>query len=568
MKSCTLDIEGNSLNEVVIEKKGKALPECTRIWCVATKDSDDSQPRLWTEESLGSLKQYLEQFDILIGHNIYGYDYPVLSRLLGVKEPRFIVDTLVVSRLMYPDINEHPLGGNSLECWGKHIKYPKIEYTGNWLQYTDEMGQYCLNDVLLGELIYKHQQSFISKNKSLVRFEHQITRLLSKQVENGFGYDVAAGEELYRKLVLEKLGIEDTMNNIFPTKITERYSDKTGKRLKDKVEVFNPGSRTQIAERLHEKYGWKAPETSKGNPNVDEEVLSTLHFEEAKMLVQYFDIVKLISQVEDWNLRAATSRDSRIHGNINPQGAATGRCTHSQPNIAQVSGDSRARSLWIPGKDGYVQVGADLKGLELRMLAHYMSQFDNGHYASILINGDIHEHNKIAAGLSSRDLAKSFIYAYLYGASNTKLSKVLGCSVQNASKLRTRFQKEIPALTKVQDLVRYLYLKDKAVVLPDNRKISVRKEHAALNTLLQGAGAVVSKLWMLRANEDLDKLYGSDVFQMAYIHDELQFAAPVDIAENVGKVIVTAANKAGNELKLNIAIDADFTIGTNWSETH
>lgn len=568
MKACVLDIEGNSLNEVTVEKKGKAIPECTRIWCVATKDCDNSQPRLWTEESFGELKQYLKQFDILVGHNIYGYDFPVLTRLLEIQEPTLIVDTLVVSRLMYPDRNEHPLGGNSLECWGKHLQYPKSEYTGGWSEYTDAMGQYCLNDVMLGDLIYKNQINYILQNKSLVKFEHQITKLLSKQVESGFGYDIRAGEELYRTLLLEKLEIEDMMNKVFPAKVTERYSDKTGKRLKDKVEVFNPGSRLQIAERLFDKYGWTAPETDKGNPNVDEEVLSTLQFEEAKTLVKYFDIVKLISQVEDWNLRASASRDSRIHGNINPQGAATGRCTHSQPNIAQVSGDAKARSLWIPGKDGYVQVGADLKGLELRMLAHYMSQFDKGHYASILINGDIHEHNKVAAGLTSRDLAKSFIYAYLYGASNVKLSKVLGCSVQNASKLRIRFQKEIPALTKVQDLVRYWYLKDKAVVLPDNRKIPVRKEHAALNTLLQGAGAIVSKLWMLRANEDLNKLYGSAVFQMAYIHDELQFAAPHEIAQDVGKVIVTAANKSGKELGLNIAIDADFTIGTNWSETH
>ena len=140
MKSCVLDIEGNSLNEVVVEKKGKALPECTRIWCVATKDRDASEPRLWTEENLGSLKQYLKQFDILIGHNIYGYDYPVLNRLLGLKEPRLIVDTLVVSRLMYPDRNEHPFGGNSLECWGKHLRYPKTEYTGGWSEYTDAMG--------------------------------------------------------------------------------------------------------------------------------------------------------------------------------------------------------------------------------------------------------------------------------------------------------------------------------------------------------------------------------------------------------------------------------------------
>ena len=568
MKTCILDIEGNALGEVYVEKKGKAIKECTKIWCVATKDLNDTKPRLWKQDQLEDLITYLNKFDVLVGHNIYGYDLPVLMRLLKLKHPRCIVDTLVVSRLMFPDRNEHPFGGNSLDNWGQHLKYPKTAYTGGWNAYSDEMGRYCINDVLLGEMIYKYQLPFIITNKSLVRFEHNVTNVLRKQIEFGFGYDLQKGEELAHILLLEKLEIEDNMRTVFPDKVLERVSPKTGKKLKDSVEVFNPGSRVQIAERLHDKYGWVAPETEKGNPKVDEEVLSDLQFEEAKTLVKYFDTTKLISQIDDWNLRAATSRDGRIHGGINPQGAATGRCTHSQPNVAQVSSDSRVRSLWCPAKEGYLQVGTDLKGLELRMLAHYMSKYDSGIYADILVGGDIHSHNQSAAGLSSRDLAKSFIYAYLYGASNPKLSKVLNCSVNTAEKLRKRFQKEIPALGKVQEEVKFQFLKDKSVILPDGRRIPVRKEYAALNTLLQGAGAIVSKMWMLKAHDYITAQFGDTVYQMAYIHDELQFAVPVDAVYTVCDILKQAAIDAGKALNLNIQIDADCTVGTTWSDTH
>jgi DNA polymerase-1 len=271
--------------------------------------------------------------------------------------------------------------------------------------------------------------------------------------------------------------------------------------------------------------------------------------------------------VEDWNLRAAASSDGRIHGGVNAQGAATGRCTHNQPNVAQVSGDHRARELWVPGYDGWVQVGADLKGLELRMLAHYMHRYDGGKYADVLLHGDIHTHNMEAAGIDSRNLAKSFIYAYLYGAGNTKIASVLNCSVREAEKLRQRFQKEIPALAKVQQEVQYQVAKYKSVELPDGRRVPVRSEHAALNTLLQGAGAIVSKMWMLVAHQDLrqSKLR---VRQMAYIHDELQYAALQCDAEGVGEIVKNAARLAGERLNMKIPIDADYVIGTTWADTH
>jgi DNA polymerase I-like protein with 3'-5' exonuclease and polymerase domains len=426
------------------------------------------------------------------------------------------------------------------------------------------MGTYCLQDARLGMAIYEAQKQFITKNKELVRFESRVSEVLMEQVEHGFNYDSNAGDKLYQELMLEKLGIEDEMREIFPDKIIIRHSEKTGKRLKDKIETFNPGSRQQIASRLTEKYGWKPPLTDKGNPKVDESVLATLEYPEAKKLTEYFNTVKLMGMVEDWNTRVTASRDHRIHGGINAQGAATGRCTHSQPNIAQVSGDHRARELWVPDV-GETLVGADLSGLELRMLAHFMAKYDNGEYAKVLLTGDIHTHNQHAAGLSSRALAKSFIYAYLYGAGDKKIAMVCDCSVDAARKLRDRFQKEIPALAKVQDAVRYETIKTGKVRLPDGRSVPVRSEHAALNTLLQGSGAVVSKYWMVEASKAAAQLHAK---QLAYIHDELQYSCPKSVADEFGKAVTAAATAAGEQLNLNIRIDAEYRIGNNWAETH
>jgi DNA polymerase I-like protein with 3'-5' exonuclease and polymerase domains len=563
MKVCVLDIEGNGLGELILDSKGKPYTEATRVLCAATKVNDED-PILWLEHQMKDLIKYLSEMPVIIGHNIWGYDFPVMRRLYGMARPKCIVDTLVISKLMHPDINNHPLGDNSLASWGKYLKFPKMDYTGGWAQYSEEMGTYCLQDARLGMAIYNAQKPFITKNKDLVRFESQVSEILMEQVEHGFNYDRDAGEKLYQDLMLEKLGIEDEMRQIFPDKLIIRHSEKTGKRLKDKIETFNPGSRQQIAFRLNEKYGWEPPLTDKGNPKVDEAVLATLDYPEAKKLTEYFNNVKLMGMVEDWNTRANTSRDHRIHGGINAQGAATGRCTHSQPNIAQVSGDHRARELWI-ADPGDVVVGADLSGLELRMLAHFMAKYDNGEYAKVLLTGDIHTHNQQAAGLATRSLAKSFIYAYLYGAGDKKIAMVCDCSVDAARKLRERFQKEIPALAKVQDAVRFETIKTGKVRLPDGRQVPVRSEHAALNTLLQGSGAVVSKYWMAEASKAAAQYRAS---QLAYIHDELQYSCPKSCADSFGKAVTQAATTAGEMLKLNIRIDAEYRVGTNWAETH
>jgi len=561
-----LDVEANGLNEVSIDGN-KIIKEANAIHCAVAYDLDTKVVYKFTPENIMALLSLLDKATTIIGHNIF-FDIVAIRKLLGNFKCTKYYDTLIVSKLMYPDINDHPLGDNSLQAWGKFLKNEKIDYTGGWEFFSEEMLTYCVQDVMLAADIFRYQQSNCKVPERVIKFEHLVSKILSEQTTIGFGYNHNNGDKLIGELLIEKAQIEDEMRTIFPDKITERYSEKTGKRLKDKIEVFNPGSRQQIASRLFEKYGWQAPLTDKGNPKVDESVLSKLDFPEAKKLVQYFDCIKLMGQVEDWNTRADHSRDGRIHGLVNAQGAATGRCTHSQPNMAQVSKDHRARALFCPVQNDHVLVGADLQGLELRMLSHFMAKYDNGKYGDKILNDDIHTYNQKAAGLPNRDAAKTFIYAYCYGAGDEKLGKIIGGNRNAGSQIRAKFQKEIPALDKVQQEVKFSVAKTKGVQLPDGRTVPVRSEHAALNTLLQGSGAIVSKLWMCIAYTNLKKRFSNLVHQVAYVHDELQYSCHKDIADEVGKIVTKAATEAGEKLGLKIRIDANYSIGSNWSETH
>lgn len=565
-----VDIESDSLMELTIDSKGNPVKECSKVHVVVTKDIDTNEVIVWTNESLNKdLVPYLEKAKLLIGHNILGYDLECLRRMLGYNGNADLYDSLIVSKIMYPDLQNHPLGGNSLKCWGEFLGNNKINYEGTWAELTKEMIEYCIQDVHVAHDVYNHQMKWLDKNNmhKVARLEHLASGIILNQQTNGFNFNKDAADKLIYELMSNKSEIEDEMRSIFPDKVTVRYSEKTGKRLKDNIEVFNPASRKQIAERLYDKYKWVAPKTENGNPNVDASVLGELEYPEAKKLVQYFDILKLQGQVEDWINRSNNSRDGKIHGFVNVQGAATGRCTHSQPNMAQVSSDHRARELWIP-HDGDVLLGSDLSGLELRMLAHYMWEYDNGQYADVILNGDIHTHNQEKAGLPTRNMAKTFIYGFLYGAGDAKVGKIVEGSSKVGAALKDRFLKELPALAKVKLDVEFQTAKYGGVVLVDGRTAPVRSKHAALNTLLQGSGAVVSKYWMIIANRNLIKRFGNKVKQMAYVHDELQFSCPPDIAEEAGKIITDSAMEAGKRLDIRIPINAEFKIGRNWAETH
>jgi len=566
MNRIAFDIEANGLNELVLNRKGEVIYEADTVWCIAVVDIDTGEVKSFGPDHIKDGVDCLRNADLLVGHNIIAYDLPVLRRLFGpINTP--VYDSLVVSRLMYPDKKEHPLGGNSLQCWGEHLGCLKMDYQGGWDVFSDEMMTYCIQDTKVTVEIFNKQKAFVESHKKIVRLEHMVSKIISDQGCNGFGFDVNKALDLEQELLYDKSEIEDEMRSIFPPIVEERWSEKTGKRLKDKVTVFNPSSRQQIAQRLNTKYGWKAPRTDKGNPKVDAEVVKKLEFPEAKELVKYFDIIKTMGFLKDWITRAENSRDGRLHGNVNPQGTVTGRMTCSQPNLQQVTSDRRVRSLFVPRK-GWKQVGIDASGLEARMLASRMHRWDNGAYSKVVLEGDIHQTNMDATGITERDNVKTFFYGFIYGAGDAKIGKIIGKNAAAGKALKEKFLNNLPALKKLIEACKFQSNKKNTITLLDGREAPCRSEHAALNVQLQGDGAIVMKAAQCLLANKINKEYNGRAFFMATVHDEWQLECEPEIAEKIGQLGVDSIREAGVRLGCQMPLDGEYKIGINWWDCH
>jgi DNA polymerase I-like protein with 3'-5' exonuclease and polymerase domains len=566
MKRLAFDIETNGFNELIIDKKGNPQPEGDTVWCMVIKDIDTQESFKFTQGGMIYGVGLLREATLLIGHNIIMFDIPFLERIYGPIDCD-VYDTLIVSRLMYPDRQNHPLGGNSLELWGKHLKIEKIDYTDSWDHYTDDMLIYCERDVDVTEQIFHAQQSFAEATKKPIELEHNIAKIISNQISNGINFDIHAADDLEQELIMEKVEIEDEMSRIFPPITEERISEKTGKRLKDRVTHFNPASRKQIAERLSKKYGWKPPKTKKGNPNVSSSILKGLRYPEAKTLVKYFDIIKLLSMTSDWITRARYSRDGRIHGSVNTQGTVTGRMTASQPNLQQVSGDKRARALFIP-KEDWIQVGIDASGLEARLLASRMAKWDNGEYCEIVLNGDFHTINQQKADLPTRDDAKVFFFALIYGAGDYKIGRIINANRAVGKQIKEKFLLELPALKKLMEHTDFQVARKGTITLLDKREVPCRSQHKALNVQIQGDGAVLMKTAQKLFAKELENKYKGQYGFMATIHDEWQIECDPKIAEDIGKLGVDCITQSGIILGCNIKMDGEYRLGNNWAECH
>ena len=311
-----------------IETDSKA----SKIWCVVTRDIDNDKVQTWTSEH-PSLQGYLNKAKEIIMHNGIAFDVPVLKRCWGITVRRSQVrDTLVMSRLWNPSLEE----GHSLAAWGKRLGFPKGDFTDFDGGLTDEMMEYCIQDTLVTRQLYNHLVTCLQKDKfeqSAIELEHDVQVIIAEQERNGFKLDVPNTQSLLCEIKTEMSQIEESLQAVFPPIVTERFSAKTGKRLKDDIEIFNVGSRQQIAKRLMQK-GWKPTKhTEKGQVIIDDAVLETLEIPEAKPIGRYLMLQKRASQIESW--LEHLGNDGRIHGRVVTMGAVTGRCTHSSPNLAQ-----------------------------------------------------------------------------------------------------------------------------------------------------------------------------------------------------------------------------------------
>lgn len=624
MKTLFFDIETNAIED------WSNLSDLKTVHCLSIYDP--TTPKMITYHGAGIQNGLIElaKAERIVGHNVLGFDIPALGKMYSFHPPLIkVMDTMVMARCIVPDVRNDDflrnkfdktlVGSHSLKAWGLRLnKLTKLSYgeeDGAFNEYNEDMRKYCERDTIVTQLLYDYLMS--SKPSSqMLAIEHWFAYLMRLQEKKGFAFDIEKAEKLEMKLAGVRADLLDKLQKEFPAKteemktpsgwslqiqredgmefITAATKTELKKQLKirnlkqtlvkDAVKLanktktipFKPGSRQQIAERLL-ALGYELPkEPDAKTPKVDEAVLRSIEHPFAEVLCDYLLVTKRLGQLAEGNQAwLKLQKDGRIHGRVNTNGAVTGRCTHQNPNVAQVPAcraeyGEECRDLFKAG-DGYKLVGCDAAGLELRMLAHYLAYYDGGEYAKTVIEGDIHTLNQKAAGLETRDQAKTFIYAFLYGAGDAKIGEIVGGSAKEGQMLKRKFLSNLPALKKLQADVQQKVQRSNKLTGLDGRILPVRSPHAALNMLLQSAGAVCMKVALIQLFNRLNQMkwqFGREYSFVANVHDEFQAEVQPDKASVFCELAVDAIRRAGKELKLNVMLDGEAKIGETWKETH
>ena len=564
---------------IVVDIETDSL-DATKIYCIVARNMESGDNYAFVgDDCYDKFPKFIEKHaEKIVMHNGVGFDAPVLNRLArtNIRLPQ-IEDTLIMSQLYNPE----RMNGHSLDSWGKRLGYNKIEFH-DFSKFTNEMLTYCKRDVELTHKVYNHLK-LEGKNFSdySLRLEHDIRSIVSKQEKNGFYLDQQKAMELRAKLEDQAEDIEKNVHKTFPPlKREEEFVPKVNNKTrgyekgvpftKVSYEKFNLASRKQIAERLM-MLGWKPDKfTDKNSPIVDEGVLSKItNIPEAKLIAKYLLLKKRTSQISSW-LDEVSNTTGRVHGRVLTLRCVSGRMSHNSPNMAQVPATyspfgKECREVWTTDKpDTHVIFGTDASGLELRMLAHYI---DTPDYTNEILNGDIHTKNMNMAGLTNRDQAKTFIYAFLFGAGAKKISTIVGSKdLTLGKKLIDKFLSELPRLKSFRSQVEEAAQSGKVRGL-DGRLFNVRSAHKAVNTIIQGAGAIACKVWLRNMMKHVYKK-GLDVKLIASIHDEYQFEVNKNDIQSMGEVVKLSIKETTEQLNLKCPLDAEFKTGSSWADTH
>lgn len=569
------------------------------------------------------------------GHNILQFDVPAIRKFCPWFSPAKCTDTLYYSRLIWVDILANDMkfrargrtlpgklmGTHKLEAWGYRLGVLKDDYAERmkergldpWAEWNQEMHDYCRKDV---EVTYRLWCLIKGKDVSedAIELEHQVGAIISRQEVFGFPFNVEKALKLELKLRQRKLELEEKLTSTFgPFYVRKEGKDFYPKRdnktvgyvagapcCKVKLVDFNPGSRVHIANRLINLRGWEPTEFTKEGPKVDDEILKSLPWPEAQLCAEYLMVAKRLGQLADGaDAVLRHLKDGRVHGSVNTLGTVTGRMSHSKPNVAQTPASyspygPEFRELYEPPA-GYVLVGCDADGLEQRGLGHFMAPFDKGKYIEAVLSGDkkkgtdAHSMNMRAIGLNSRDNAKTWFYAFIYGAGDAKLGaivvedmtpeqrKAFGTPTEEklrklGAKSRRNIEKGLPALGKLVKKVKKK-AKENGRILKglDGRKLHIRGLHSALNTVIQSSGAVLMKRALVIADADAQARGwkpGVDYEFVANVHDEFQAVAKPEIAEELGQIFAQSITKAGDYYGFRCRLDGSADIGSSWKDTH
>ena len=460
------------------------------------------------------------------------------------------------------------------------------------------MQKYCENDTLVSLELYNYLASQ-KLDSRCYELEHNFSVLMTLQEDYGFPFNEKAAYALVNTLKTRHTEIDEQLQKVFPPITEERISVKTGKKLKDKVTTFNPASRKQTADRLRERYPEiRFSKTEKGNVKVDDDVLEILgkKYPEASLLAEYQLLNKRLGQIiegkEAWLKHSQKYKDERIHGSVITNACVSGRCSHRGPNMAQIPRvghqyGAECRALFY-APPGWLLIGADASGLELRALGAQLAYFDDGEYAKLVSidDFDIHTHNAKLFGIfdgkgeidkKTRELAKTLIYAVLYGAGAKKLGSILDISLSEEKQKElgyetiNTFYKNLPAIKELKDKVDERVLQRGYLTGIDGRHLQIRSRHSALNQLLQSTGAITVKKATCILYKDLYEAglkWACHFAFVAHIHDEIQALVKPQFEDLYKSLAIDSFRKSGEFFNLRCPLTGEAKEGKNWMETH
>jgi DNA polymerase-1 len=573
----------------------------TKLHMLQLGNADGSDSVVYCDTFPGCLplKEGIERIkaaDKVVFHGGINFDWWVLDKFHpGVLPREKMLDTVIMARLAFPAERNH-----TLKAWGERTGTIKGKYKGDWQTVDQEMVDYALQDVHAGRATWNKVKHVLSWGEAC-QLEHDVAWAINAMERNGFKLDVAKAQELEAELRGILAACDAEIVAMFPpiertrTFIPKVNSKKFGYQrgvpfTKRWTEHLNVGSRAQLGARLVAA-GW-APKHygADGRPTLNEKTLATIKHPAAAILRRRFAIEKQLGQISDGDVGwlKVVKPDGRVYGRVNTNGAVTGRMSHSRPNMAQVSKkDMRMREVWVP-RDGWKLVGCDAAAIEARLLGHYLFRYDQGAFIKMVMEGkssegtDFHSANmkaihKLGWKIKRDPGAKRLFYALLYGAGDVKLGVIINEDLQSQGLPRVKLPpRETGALarkalaTSMKGLDKLSADITKAIKTRgflrglDGRHCPIRSPHSALNSLLQGAGAIVMK----KALQIFDTAPHGEFGYCANVHDEVQLETAPENAEWLGRAFADAIVTAGELLNVKCPLAGEFSVGNNWAETH
>lgn len=609
------------------------LQSCTKMWILAAYNLDTKEMKYWLDGDLG-WQEVFNDAKLVVGHNILGFDVYALKKLFGYEFPKTcnIHDTLIMSQVL--DYKRFGNDGHSLDRWGRALNYPKHDFD-DWSKFSEEMLAYCLQDVKLSVRVYEQLLGELSKVaaktptiKTYLKAEHAATKWATSASLHGWPFDIEAAKVLHKELEAEmqkayealskRLGTKtvavDKVKGVVETKKPKwtkagfydahtanwfgidpcsGYEGEERMVLGEYCRVeFQPLSLDSVndVKTFLFRNGWQPTEWNmkvneatgkkeKTSPKITEDSLEFLGGD-GKLYTEFLTAKSRSAILKTWIEN--TDAEGNLHGECMVIGTPSMRARHSI--IVNVpSADSpwgkQMRSLFTC-KPGWVLVGCDSAGNQARGLAHYLK---DPKFIDTLLNGDIHQYNAdiLTQVLKSmgidyevkRAQAKRILYAFLFGASGTKLwSYIFGVmDEKNGKKLKAGFLKAVPGFKALIEKLESIYTStseygDGYIYSLAGNKIYVDSFHKLLVYLLQSAEKITCSAALMLTAERLEA-EGIPYIPCIFYHDEIDFQVPKEFGERAAEIGKQAFIDGPKLFGVEI-MDGDAKIGKNWYEIH